>query len=216
MITSLSDSEKWLSLSEAARQLGVHVTTLRRWADNGDIPVLLTPGGHRRFTATDLAHFAEEHRNLRQISGLAQIWADNALIQTRQEVGRQQQHWLTGFDDETRAHHRLLGQKLMGLTLRYLSDDDGEAAALEEARHIGRQYGRIGLEWGLPLTDVLQASMFFRDMLVETALQLPENVHIRPEANLRLLRRINTLLNVVHLAVAEVYDATYTDRLPRS
>ena len=44
-------------------------------------------------------------------------------------------------------------------------------------------------------------------MMVETALQLPENVRIKPEANLRLLRRINTLINIVHLAIAEVYDA---------
>ena len=42
----------WLTLSEAAEQLGVHPTTLRRWADNGDIPVSVTPGGHRRFLET--------------------------------------------------------------------------------------------------------------------------------------------------------------------
>jgi hypothetical protein len=43
--------------------------------------------------------------------------------------------------------------------------------------------------------------------MIETALQLPDNVHIQPQANMRLMRRINTLLNTVHLAIAEVYDA---------
>jgi hypothetical protein len=57
------------------------------------------------------------------------------------------------------------------------------------------------------LTDTLQASIMFRDAMIETALQLPENLHIRPENNLRLMRRINTILNTVHLAIAEVYDA---------
>jgi hypothetical protein len=52
--------------------------------------------------------------------------------------------------------------------------------------------------------------------MIETALQLPENVRIRPEANVRLVRRINTLLNTVHLAIAEVYDAANQDILPGS
>jgi hypothetical protein len=35
---------------------------------------------------------------------------------------------------------------------------------------------------------------------------LPETANIRAEANVRLLRRVNALLNAVHLAVADVYD----------
>ena len=49
MTDSTPETERWLTLSQAAQELGVHLTTLRRWADNGDIPVMLTPGGHRRF-----------------------------------------------------------------------------------------------------------------------------------------------------------------------
>ncbi len=56
------------------------------------------------------------------------------------------------------------------------------------------------------LFGVKKASMFFRDSLIETALQLPETANIRPEANLRLLRRVNDLLNAVHLAAVEVYE----------
>jgi hypothetical protein len=50
-------------------------------------------------------------------------------------------------------------------------------------------------------------------MMVETAMQLPENVRIKPEANMLLLRRINTLLNTVHLAIAEVYEDAQDDIL---
>lgn len=38
-----------LSISEAARRLGVHVNTLRRWADHGDIQAVRLPSGFRRF-----------------------------------------------------------------------------------------------------------------------------------------------------------------------
>jgi excisionase family DNA binding protein len=39
----------WLSVSAAARALGVSPSTLRLWASEGRIPHLRTAGGHRRF-----------------------------------------------------------------------------------------------------------------------------------------------------------------------
>jgi excisionase family DNA binding protein len=212
----MAGSETWLSLSKAAERLNVHPTTLRRWADGGEIPVMLTPGGHRRFAVSDLDGFAQNRHGLRNVSGLEQLWADEALSQTRQELTvRRDESWLAAIDDESRVRHRLLGQQLMGLTLRYLSDENG-ASLLQEAQQIGEEYAAIALESGMPLTDALRASMFFRDTLVETALQLPENVHVKAEASLRLLRRINTLLNAVQLAIAEVFDANLRDSLSRS
>jgi excisionase family DNA binding protein len=201
------ETEQWLTLSQAAKRLSVHPTTLRRWADNGDIAVIVTPGGHRRFAARDVAQFTQSRRGLRRVSGIEQLWADQALAQARKEiVVHHDQPWLTTLDDATRARNRILGRQLLALTLQYISNGDDEAGILEEARKIGYEYGRMAQAMKLPLTDALQASMFFRDTMVETALQLPENVNIRPEANLRLMRRINTLMNAVHLAVAEVYD----------
>ncbi|MCB8983741.1 MAG: helix-turn-helix domain-containing protein [Ardenticatenaceae bacterium] len=214
MLDSPPETERWLTLSQAAKELGVHVTTLRRWADNGDIPVMLTPGGHRRFAASDLARFAQERRH-QGSSDLESAFADKALTQTRQEiVVRRDKAWLSGLDDSARDRYRLLGRQLLGLTLQYLSDENG-GDILTEASNIGRQYGEIGLQSRLPLPEALEASMFFRDMLMETALQLPENTRIRPEANVRLLRRVNRLLNTVQLAIAEVYDAASTDSLSR-
>jgi hypothetical protein len=167
---------------------------------------MLTPGGHRRFAASDLDLFAEERRS-GSSGNIEQIWVNEALTQTRQEiVVHREEQWLATADDASRQRHRMLGQQLMGLTMRYLSADNGESL-LGEARQIGRQYAEIALEMNLPLTEALKASIFFRDTLVETALHLPENVHVRPDVSRRLLNRINTLLNTVHLAIAEVYDA---------
>lgn len=44
-----------LTIGEAAKALGVHVDTLRRWADAGLIQVVVLPSGHRRFRAADIA-----------------------------------------------------------------------------------------------------------------------------------------------------------------
>lgn len=207
---TLSKDETWLTLSEAAELLAIHPTTLRRWANSGDIPALVTPGGHRRFAASDLARFARERSALRNVKEFAGLWATKALANTRQEsMNLHKNSWLGFYDEEARNRNRLLGQQLMGLTLQYLSseaNEDVSLALLEEARRIGQQYALNAKEQGLPLRATLEASIFFRDSLVETALQLPETANISSEANVRLLRRVNTLLNAVHLAVAEVYD----------
>lgn len=206
MTKSLPDTEQWLSLGDAAKQLGVHNATLRRWADDGEIPCMLTPGGHRRFMTADVERFAQQRRQAAAPAAIEQLWAERAMTQTRQElVEHRQKPWLAVQDDQLREQHRLLGQRLMGLTLQFISDENGNL--LQEAATLGTEYGRLAQATQLPLTDALQATIFFRDMLVETALQLPESVHIKPEANLRLMRRINELLNTVHLAIAAVYEA---------
>jgi excisionase family DNA binding protein len=43
-----------LRLSEAAALLGIHPDTLRRWADEGKVPTVRTPGGERRFYRADI------------------------------------------------------------------------------------------------------------------------------------------------------------------
>jgi len=39
--------------NHAASRLGVHVQTLRRWAEAGLIAYVLTPGGHYRYAVDD-------------------------------------------------------------------------------------------------------------------------------------------------------------------
>lgn len=41
-------------MAEATRILGVDASTLRRWERDGQIRSVRTPGGHRRFTRSDL------------------------------------------------------------------------------------------------------------------------------------------------------------------
>lgn len=43
-------NDSTLTVSQAARELGVPVTTLRRWTNRNLVPFLRTLGGQRRFT----------------------------------------------------------------------------------------------------------------------------------------------------------------------
>jgi excisionase family DNA binding protein len=55
------DEEPLMTIGEAARLLGVSPITLRRWSDEGRIPVVVLPSGHRRYQPDDI-------RNLRAAS----------------------------------------------------------------------------------------------------------------------------------------------------
>ena len=46
-----------LTISEAARFLGVSLSTVRRWSDAGVLPSYRTPGGQRRFSREQIDEF---------------------------------------------------------------------------------------------------------------------------------------------------------------
>ena len=59
MTPNRATSRLGLSTSEAARHLGVSLSTVRRWSDAGHLRGYRTPGGQRRFTVEQLDSFLE-------------------------------------------------------------------------------------------------------------------------------------------------------------
>lgn len=49
-----ANGEDWLRLGDAAAELGVSLTTLRRWSDAGKLTCYRSPGGHRRYRRADV------------------------------------------------------------------------------------------------------------------------------------------------------------------
>ena len=56
-MSTQSNSRLGLSTSQAARELGVSLGTVRRWADMGYLRAYRTPGGQRRFNAEQIESF---------------------------------------------------------------------------------------------------------------------------------------------------------------
>lgn len=46
-----------LTISKAAKELGVSINTLRRWDKEGILVPLKTPSGHRRYNLEDIKEF---------------------------------------------------------------------------------------------------------------------------------------------------------------
>jgi excisionase family DNA binding protein len=58
----VEETEKLLSVGQAAEFLGVSTASLRKWSDQGLVPVYRTPGGQRRYSPADLQRFIESMR----------------------------------------------------------------------------------------------------------------------------------------------------------
>ena len=58
-----------LTLGQAADHLGVAQSTIRKWTDQGTLPAIKTPGGHRRYRRSDLELFLERSRPGRPARG---------------------------------------------------------------------------------------------------------------------------------------------------
>ena len=203
-----------MPLRHAAEFLGVHPTTLRRWADAGEIPVALTPGGHRRFTRADIEAFVARRKRLRTIGSLEQVWADRAMEATRRDLHLSNAHpaWIDAFDEATRELHRVLGQKLMRISLSYLRAPDGDTAYLKSAERIGVLYAKSFRSHGLSLSQALPILFFFRDTMLQTTLQLPDLVNLTSASSLPIFRRMCTVFNAVELAIVEAYSSSGSRR----
>ena len=211
----LIQEDEWLSLGKAAEMLGVHTMTLRRWSDSGRFPSYRTAGGHRRFALKDILAFIDQRRKVpdsnKASATEAEVdaaWADTALVQTRELVAQDdQQQWLAAIDSRhLRTEYRQMGHNLMGLLLQYVAADETDGTFLDEAERIGRWYGEIGQQAGLTLTSILEATLFFRDILIESTMLVPAKATVEPEANLRILRRVNQIINTVQLAITDFYE----------
>ena len=135
-------------------------------------------------------------------------WASAALIETRQQVSHHKEHrWLKKIKEEDlRNEYRQLGHQLMGLLLQYVATEEENGSFTTEAKKIGTRYGIYGRQAGLTLTSILEATLFFRDILLESSLQTPVDRFGESSASLRILKRVNRIINTVQLAVTEFYE----------
>jgi excisionase family DNA binding protein len=198
---------QWLSLSATAALLGVHQATLRRWSDHGRFPCQRTAGGHRRFSLGDVHRFLNG-QTPSAANQTAAGWANAALATTRQQIGSHTDaHWLQAIADESlREKYREMGRQLLGLVLQYVVAEEPDPGFLAEAARIGRQQAYYGQRAGLSLQVVLEATLFFRDVIVGSSLEIPAAVAVQPETTLRLFHRVNYLLNVVELAIVDGFE----------
>lgn len=193
----------WLSLNEAAKVLGVHPSTLRRWSDEGSITSVRTEGGHRRYDREALAQFLAKQQEKPTASLVS---SKTASVSTHYE------HWREGFRGKNLEEVRQVGQRLLGLLMQYLTRQNEDDRFLLESRRVGNIYGTESFDNGLAMLDTVEAFLYFRSHFSEMIIQLPTFPRAGDDEELRrMTKRTDRFMNEVLLGVIEGYLEKQTD-----
>jgi excisionase family DNA binding protein len=200
-------SDEWLSLSEAAKFIGVHPSTVRSWADQGRLPVYRTQGRHRRFRQSELTLWMKSQQASGPVE--ASLVVQNALKQTRLQIseGRlEKEEWYRKLDSEEREQYSQSGRALLQGLISYLSSSGPVTDA--EARSLGYEYASRGRRGGLSSVEATRAFLFFRNLLIESLVSVYETAGVlSPHAWGDMLRKINTFTDQILITLLETYEA---------
>ena len=151
---------EWLTLDAAAKRLSVHPTTLREWADKGRIRTFRTPGGHRRFSESDVVKLGSEAKP--DLSLLMHATVGHARVAT--SGGRlAAQGWYARFDEAAKERQRELGMELVQLLVAFLGDTERDWT--EEIGQLGSRYAALSRDAGLSMADALRAFHLFEGIV---------------------------------------------------
>ena len=130
------------------------------------MPVYRTPGGHRRFLREDVDALLSRNESAGSDP------EDLALQRIRRKLSQadvSEQPWMESFQAEGRDRMRLFGRRLLSLLLR--NDLEGRSRrrgeTMSEIHMLGHEYGSEMAARGVPLSDSVQAFLFFRQAVVE-------------------------------------------------
>ncbi|MEO6398258.1 MAG: helix-turn-helix domain-containing protein [Tepidiformaceae bacterium] len=201
--------QSWLTLGAASNLLGVSESTIRRWADAGEIGSFRTPGGHRRILEDDLKRFLASTPGPAPARDTDRI-SDIALARVKRRISRgRQTHSMDAFitlSEDVRDRLRLMGRQLVDLFARYIASDSKKERFTEDARTIGHEYGRTLVGSGVRLTVAVSTFNSMRRSLEETASQIASEAGLSTEDAVVAIENILDLADVVMEGMAQVYE----------
>lgn len=199
--------QQWLTLKEASEFLGVHFTTLRSWADKGEIQVFRTPGGHRRFSSADLRRFLDDRVERSSTDDSGSV-ITNAIQHVHDEMSRLPQKelpWHYRLEGDAVANRRNRGQRLFALALSFVMKPNQQEDILSEGRKLGLEYGIEAHSNKVNLVESGRAVRFFRNQLVQ-AVRAEEAPELLNADDIRIQQQIDYFLDEVLYAVLEGYE----------
>jgi len=213
-MTPSPGEQEWISLSEAAELLGVHPNTLRHWADQGEFPSMRTPGGHRRFRRADVEAYLSRSQQPSRPPAI-HILVQSALGQTRLGIGEgelQEEDWYVRLDEAGRKAYGGLGRDLMKAVSLYLSQPERWTEGIGKFQELGRRHAWLARRYELTMRQTVAAYLYFRDFLLNSALQIIEAMTTESLARWHAtLRQINLLLDEMLLALVESFEEPAED-----
>jgi len=186
--------------------LGVDESTLRRWADNGYVHAFRTPGGHRRFADADVRELLSGRgHDGRHYRGLGELAISRIRRRLHQRPAREAA-WYATVEESSRERLRPLGRRLAALAADYLGRRHRRAGLLEDARELGREYGRELAGSGLTLAQAVEAFIFFRRSLDDATKQASQRHGLSPSDAQSAGAQVTAIADQVLVGLVEAYE----------
>ncbi|MGE5071799.1 MAG: hypothetical protein ACM3MF_00080, partial [Anaerolineae bacterium] len=169
--------------------------------------VYRTRGGHRRFKRSEVLLWAESARGKQVVDPLSVVQAAVHNIRMQISEGRlESEDWYQKLDEAARTQYRQSAHTLFqGLVNYLLSDGDNGTA---EAHSIGYEYASRAHRFGLNTVDAARAFLFFRNVLVESVIQVYQEANAPSgRAWADILRKVNSFADQILLHLLETYQA---------
>jgi len=204
------EAQRWLTLKQASEFLGIHFTTLRIWADKGDIPVFRTPGGHRRFSLADLRRLLDQRASQAVATtntNTGEI-VNAALVRVRSEMERmsaQEMSWRADVDEDMRKLKRERGRQLFALAVVYVVKANQRERILADGRALGFEYGQEAASSAVSLAEAGRAVQFFRSHLVMALSEHQASEGLDAD-DVRIQQLVNRFVDEVLFAVLDGYE----------
>lgn len=202
----------WIGLSEAALELGISASTLRRWADEGAVRTFVTPGGHRRFWRPAIDSLipgnrptprSSEHLGESERARMSRIY--------RQEVARDAQAevpWAADLNTDERKLFRNHGRRIVADMLSALDapDEGAREERLREASLSAEAYGRAAASIGLPASNTVETFVRFGRPFMNELSALARRRGLDAAATTDLLDRANAWFDRLLVALLRAYE----------
>lgn len=199
-------TEEWLSLSDAAKVLGVHPSTVRLWSDKGILPTHKTQGGHRRYKRNEVALWAESNQRSQGVApeGMMNEVVKNVRMQISE--GRlEAENWYQKLDEEARAQYRLSSRSLFHGLMQYIATEGKDAAS--EAYAIGYEYASRARRYNLSYVDATKAFLFFRDALVSSVIKVYGDAKIPTSQASEMYSKIHLFTDEILISLLQTYES---------
>jgi excisionase family DNA binding protein len=197
--------DDWLTLSDVADMLGVHVSTVRLWSDKGVLPVHRTSGGHRRYLRSEIELWLKTSRQKTVMEPANAMQSAIGKMRMQIAEGRlEAEPWYQKLDQNARAQYRTSGMTLVRGLMNFLSSENEDASV--EAYALGYDYASRARRYGLNSVEATQAFLFFRNSLLEALVNAYEEARVPSGlAWGRMLNRIHTFTDLILINLLQTY-----------
>ncbi len=202
-----------ISISEASHILGVNEATLRQWTDEGKLNAFVTPGGHRRYSKSDLKRLTRSRRKVLGIKDLVVELEDTTS--RHREIGRSFINGVSQNIKPDEAHQKQLadlGRRMLNLITKYIREAANRQETLKMAREVGSGFGRMLAELELPLTAAVEAFLTHRDPIIQAASKLAGKREVQSGRIVEAIPLANHLMDETLVAMITAYQQYRDER----